>query len=85
MNDTKTTQQIEPVLLDSKSAAQLCGCNVKLWRSRNDFALTPKPLKIGRRNYWRRDELLAWIDAACPKRSEWEFRAMSKKNGKFAK
>ena len=33
----------------------------------------PRPANLpGRLKRWRRDEILAWLDADCPDRREWE-------------
>ena len=32
----------------------------------------PKPIKLGRRIYWRLAELKAWVAAGCPDVATWE-------------
>lgn len=32
----------------------------------------PAPVRLGRSVRWRRDELLAWLEAGCPSRDRWE-------------
>ena len=61
-------QVIVPELLTAKEAARLCNIGERsLWRwSRSGIA--PAPIKIGGTAVrYRRDELLAWIAAGCPR------------------
>jgi hypothetical protein len=39
----------------------------------------PRGAKIGGARLWSKSELLAWIDAGCPERSEWQARQAAKK------
>lgn len=32
----------------------------------------PRPVKIGSRVYWRRDEMNQWVAAGCPPREKWQ-------------
>jgi excisionase family DNA binding protein len=60
-------ERVAPVLLTTKQAADLVNCGERtLWRwSRSGIA--PKPVTIGGTLVrYRRDELLAWINAGCP-------------------
>jgi len=65
---------ISTILLPSAEAAKLCGVSVRSWYTWDQLGKIPKPVRIGRKLFWRRDELLAWIDQDCPKRSDWIFR-----------
>jgi predicted DNA-binding transcriptional regulator AlpA len=61
---------IEPELLTSGQAAQLCGLSKRtLWRHAGSGVL-PRPVKIGlgprAMTRWRRSDLLAWIERGCP-------------------
>jgi hypothetical protein len=42
--------------------------------------LIPAPRHIGRSTRWSRRELVDWIDAGCPPRSEWQARQAAKKS-----
>jgi predicted DNA-binding transcriptional regulator AlpA len=55
----------EPAMLlnDGRAAALLCISKATLWRHVQAGVL-PRPVKIGGATRWRRDELLAAIDAA---------------------
>lgn len=56
---------MERKLLTAATVRELCGgvTDMTLWRwvQRADLDF-PKPLKIGRRNYWREADVLAWLD-----------------------
>lgn len=56
---------MERKLLTAAAVRELCGgvTDMTLWRwvQRADLDF-PKPLKIGRRNYWREADILAWLD-----------------------
>jgi predicted DNA-binding transcriptional regulator AlpA len=68
---TPGSSAILPELLSTRQAAQLCGLGERtLWRySRSGIA--PRPVKIGNGKQgavrFRRAELLAWIEAGCPR------------------
>jgi predicted DNA-binding transcriptional regulator AlpA len=65
---------IEQVLLSSSESARLIGITLRTWYSWDVLGKIPKPVHIGRHLFWRRDELLAWIEADCPKRDDWIYR-----------
>ena len=56
-----------PVLIDTAEAARLSGCGERsFWRwSRSGVA--PAPIKIGAAVRYRRQEILDWIAAGCPR------------------
>lgn len=62
------------ILLPTVEAAQLLGVSVRTWYTWDQLGKIPKPLHIGRKLFWRHDELLAWIDDGCPEREDWIFR-----------
>lgn len=60
------------ILLSSHYAAELIGCSVQALRNWHLYGRVPVPIVVGNRLYWRRDEILRWIDAGCPNREEWK-------------
>jgi excisionase family DNA binding protein len=53
-------------LIDVGKVAVLLACSVKQIYRMADSGRMPRPVKLGRLNRWRRDEIEAWIQAGCP-------------------
>lgn len=68
---------IVPLLVDSDTAADLCGVSRTTWWALHSSGRCPMPVKLGRRTLWRRAELEAWTAAGCPPRTRWQ--AVSKR------
>lgn len=68
------TMQEEPILISSDQAAAMVGIKLRTWYTWDLLGNIPKPIHIGRKLFWRRDELHAWIAAGCPKREDWIYR-----------
>ena len=62
------------ILLTNREAAVACGVNPKTWRTWSLLGFTPKPVVIGKRQFWRHDELVQWANADCPRREDWTYR-----------
>ena len=62
---------MQSILLNTKDAASLCGVTLKRWRTWNSLGKIPAPLRIGNSFFWKRDELVDWIDEGCPTRKYW--------------
>ncbi|MDD3586351.1 MAG: helix-turn-helix domain-containing protein [Thermoguttaceae bacterium] len=62
----------ESILLSTPHAAELIGCSKQALRNWHLFGRVPVPTMIGNRLYWKRAELIQWIDAGCPNREEWK-------------
>lgn len=60
------------LLLTAKEAAEMCGKKQRTWRSWDAAGYIPKPVRLGGSTLWRLEELKSWIEAGCPRRSEWE-------------
>jgi predicted DNA-binding transcriptional regulator AlpA len=69
--NTQPTPTSEPLLLNARQAAALCGKAVRTWRTWHASGLIPRPVRIGRSMLWRADELRAWIAADCPNQQQW--------------
>ena len=67
-----TGTAVEPLLLDARAAAALCGVGRTLWLTMHQDGRIPMPLRLGRRTLWRRSELERWIEAGCPPRLRWQ-------------
>ena len=67
----KTTSETKALLCDRDCAA-LVGVARSTWWTWSALGHVPRPLKIGRTCRWRRNEIMAWIEAGCPGRARWE-------------
>ncbi len=72
-NPTKVTDDMK-LLLPAREAALVCGISLRTWRMWDSLGYTPQPVHIGRSLFWKYQELVAWIDAGCPKRDDWAYR-----------
>ena len=62
----------QPLLVRAQDAAALCSTSARTWRAWDVAGKIPAPIRIGRRVFWRPDELQAWVAAGCPDRVTWE-------------
>ena len=62
---------MQSLLLNTKDSAALCGVTIKRWRTWNALGKIPSPLRVGKSLFWKRDELLCWVDEGCPTRKHW--------------
>lgn len=69
--------QHAPLLLRASDAAALCNTSVRTWRAWDRTGRIPQSVRIGRKIFWRPDELMAWITAGCPDRITWETTSQS--------
>ena len=68
----------EPMAVDAREAARLCGIGRTSWLTRYHAGQTPEPVRLGRRVLWRVRELAAWLDAGCPPRHNWQWPSSSR-------
>ena len=61
-----------PLLLRAFQAAALCNTSLRTWRTWDMSGKIPQPIRVGRKIFWRPEELKAWIAAGCPDRLTWE-------------
>lgn len=63
---------IAPLLLDINAvAAMLSISRSTIYRMSNTGLLGPMPIALGRRKFWRHEEITAWVRAGCPARVHW--------------
>jgi predicted DNA-binding transcriptional regulator AlpA len=72
----------EPALLRARDAARFCGVSPATWWRWDAAGRMPRGVKIGGARLWSRAELLAWIEAHCPSRMEWEARLAAQHDGR---
>jgi len=53
----------EPLLLTAKQTAVLLGVSIRHLYKLHSGGRLPRPLRLGRAVRWRRDEIIAWIEA----------------------
>lgn len=62
---------IQPELLTTRQAAELCGCGERTLWSWSRSGIAPAPVKIGcglrPAVRFKRGELLRWIESGCPR------------------
>lgn len=66
-----TTQEM-PLLLTIPEAAAMLRVKERTWRTWLASGRIPEPIRIGRKVFWRPDDLKAWVAAGCPDRAKWE-------------
>lgn len=71
-NDDGDVLAVDAALLTAEQAWTLCGLSKSAWYKYHSAGKIPAPVRIGGALRWRRDELLAWINAGCPSRTKWE-------------
>ncbi len=59
------------LLIDAATAAHLCGRSLRTWWSLHAAGRCPEPVRIGRSQLWRPDEIVAWMAAGWPARKDW--------------
>jgi predicted DNA-binding transcriptional regulator AlpA len=70
--DGQDQPELDPLLVNARTAAVLCGKSLRTWRAWDAAGRIPRPVRIGRSTLWRLEELKAWAAAGCPRREEWE-------------
>ena len=71
----------EPLLVDAREAARLCGLSRSSWLALRAQGRVPRSIRLGRRVLWSTAELSAWVDAGCPVRDVWEARTRAHRRG----
>jgi len=59
------------LMVTAEKAAAMFEMGVSTWWRTVASGGAPAPVKIGGATRWRRDELLAWSEAGCPRREQW--------------
>lgn len=72
----KDVPEVEALTLNASQAAELIGISSRTLGTMRRNGEIPAPVKVHRRNRWRRAELEQWIRAGCPAADTWkELRA----------
>jgi predicted DNA-binding transcriptional regulator AlpA len=67
------------ILITGAEVSLLHGCSRRTWRLWDVMGYTPQPVTVGRSKFWKHLEVVAWIDAGCPKRDLWVYREKKSK------
>ncbi|MFH0964723.1 MAG: helix-turn-helix domain-containing protein [Planctomycetota bacterium] len=62
---------VRPLLLKAEELGQLLGVSRGTIWSWHSSGKIPLPVRIGGATRWRRDEILAWVEAGAPPREKW--------------
>jgi excisionase family DNA binding protein len=65
------TSSDPPLLLTIPEAAAMLRVNERTWRTWLASGRIPQPIRIGRKVFWRPEDLKAWVAAGCPDRETW--------------
>lgn len=65
------------ILLRPAEAAAACATSIRTWRAWDVTGKIPRAIRIGRKVFWRPEELKAWVAAGCPDRALWEVMQQS--------
>jgi predicted DNA-binding transcriptional regulator AlpA len=61
-----------PLAVAAKEVGKLLGISIRqVWRL-NSCGKLPRPIRLGGSVRWRRDEIVAFVEAGCPDRRTWE-------------
>ena len=72
MSMAKNTHESERLALSVADVAELLDVSQRhVWKLNARGGL-PAPVRLGRSVRWNRAELVAWLNAGCPARVEWE-------------
>ena len=70
--DVQHEQHPESLLLKACDAAALFTTSERTWRTWDTTGKIPRAIRIGRKVFWRPEELRDWVAAGCPDRAAWE-------------
>ena len=71
--DQPETREEQPLLLSADDAARLCRVSKRTWRRLDAAGKVPQAVRLGGRKLWRRQEVLDFVRAGCPRRNEWDW------------
>jgi len=64
---------MEPIMLDAKQAAALCGVSRSTWLAWDSAGMNPRAVRLGGRVLWAVEDLRLWVRWGC-EREEFERR-----------
>ena len=60
--------KIKSVLVDAKTAAQVCGVGLTLWKQLTATGRNPEPIRLNSKVLWSTFQLQLWALNGCPSR-----------------
>ncbi len=79
MNGEAKARESAPLAVAAKEVGSLLGISVRqVWRL-NSSGRLPRPIRLGGSVRWRREEIVAFLDAGCPDRKTWEAMSCSER------
>jgi predicted DNA-binding transcriptional regulator AlpA len=69
---SKAIPPLEPILVDARRAAEMCGVSRSTWLGWDAAGLNPSPIRLGGRVLWAVEHLRTWAVSGCPSRQEIE-------------
>lgn len=76
----KEQENLMALLMNAATAAKFLGIGrSQFYLLNSNGGLGPLPVRLGRRNLWRRLELQAWVAKGCPAREQWVDRGSENK------
>ena len=63
---------LEPLAVDARAAARMCGVSRTHWYAMKASGRLPLPIRLGRRTVWRVDDLKRWVAEGCPPLHRWQ-------------
>ena len=53
------------LLLNGREAASLVGIGKSMWYQLHSENRVPKPVRLNKRIFWKRNDILSWVQADC--------------------
>jgi predicted DNA-binding transcriptional regulator AlpA len=75
-------RNLPPLLVDINGLAELLARSVASLHRDDAAGRIPRGLKLGASKRWNFSEIVAWVEAGCPSRQEWEARRTAQRNGR---
>lgn len=63
----RKAEKIVPILYTAREAAAFCMISESNWYKLNRKGYIPRPVRIGTMYRWRKNDLVDWVAAGCPR------------------
>ena len=70
---------LTPLLVDAKTASQLCSCGLSLWYSLDSRGGCPQCVTLNSKRVWSYRQLQLWAENNCPSRDSAAWQELLKK------